>query len=101
MNLYLFQKSKPPPNFRPFGLLEPRAAKIARQKIAQALERICELSSIQSNIFLIEEKIKPIDKEIVDHLGEDYDKFLQISSETSDPKLQEEIKKNTWMKVSN
>ncbi|KAE9555182.1 hypothetical protein FO519_001606 [Halicephalobus sp. NKZ332] len=95
-------KSKSPPNFRPFGLLEPRAAKIARQKATQALERICELASIQSTIFSIENQIKSIDDEVIESLGDDYDQFLKISSEKLDEKsLQDEIKNNIWMKSLN
>lgn len=101
MNFYAFsfQSQKIKPNFRPFGLLEPRSAKLARSNVSAALEKICELSNIQNSIFSLEKEIKKLDDEIVDSLGEDYQEFVQISSENLDKKIiDDEMKNNSWIK---
>uniref|UniRef100_A0AC34Q7Q0 Uncharacterized protein n=1 Tax=Panagrolaimus sp. JU765 TaxID=591449 RepID=A0AC34Q7Q0_9BILA len=91
--------SKIIPNFRPFGLLEPRSAKIARTKISEALERICEMSNIQNTIFKLEKQIKKLDDEVMNSLGDDYQEFVKISTENIDNKtINDEIKNNSWIK---
>uniref|UniRef100_A0A914PDY0 Vacuolar ATPase assembly protein VMA22 n=1 Tax=Panagrolaimus davidi TaxID=227884 RepID=A0A914PDY0_9BILA len=58
------------PHFRPFGLLESRSAKQARAKADEAIQRCCELSTIQSKIFLLEESITRLNAEVLESLGD-------------------------------
>uniref|UniRef100_A0AC35G875 Uncharacterized protein n=1 Tax=Panagrolaimus sp. PS1159 TaxID=55785 RepID=A0AC35G875_9BILA len=58
------------PQFLPFGLLEPRSAKQARAKADEAIQRCCELSTIQSKIFSIEESITQLTAEVLESLGD-------------------------------
>uniref|UniRef100_A0AC35G2M0 Uncharacterized protein n=1 Tax=Panagrolaimus sp. PS1159 TaxID=55785 RepID=A0AC35G2M0_9BILA len=83
------------PQFRPFGLLEPRSAKQARAKADEAIQRCCELSTIQSKIFLIEESITRLNAEVLESLG---DVKINEASEPSDS-VKKLLKEVQWLQM--
>ncbi|VDL71818.1 unnamed protein product [Nippostrongylus brasiliensis] len=71
------QKPKSMPNFRPFGLFEPLSAKEARHSMHSALELVCELANLQSEIKSIDAQMATIKKVLQDD-SKLCQKFLEV-----------------------
>ncbi|WKX91868.1 hypothetical protein Q1695_010140 [Nippostrongylus brasiliensis] len=70
-------KPKSLPNFRPFGLFEPLSAKEARHSMHSALELVCELANLQSEIKSIDAQMATIKKVLQDD-SKLCQKFLEV-----------------------
>ena len=89
------------PQFRPFGVLEPRSAKQARIKAEEAIQRIAELATVQSKIYSIEKEMAVINSEVMSLLGDEYEKFLQINEKQKPSESVKKVLKATkWLEIS-